>query len=264
MTDKPIGIFDSGIGGITVLAKAIKFLPGERFIYFGDSANAPYGIKDANSVINLTVKAADFLLQKGIKALVVACNTATSVAIQTLRSCLDIPVIGMEPALKPAVETGRGGTVVVMATPLTLKEKKFKSLMDMYSSKTNIIALPCPGLVELIESGVWEGSQIMNYLSERFSGLDINEVSDIVLGCTHYIFIKDQIIELFNNKIRVIDGNEGTVRQLRRVLTSKGIYKQDMQSSLFDQSVPEFYFSSSKDKVLNLCKQWIERQIIKP
>ena len=133
--------------------------------------------------------------------------------------------------------------------------------MEMYSSKTNIIALPCPGLVELIESGVWEGSQIKRYLSERFSGLNTNEVTDIVLGCTHYIFIKDQIIELFNSKIRVIDGNEGTVRQLRRVLASKGLYKQDMQSPLFDQSLPEFYFSSSKDKVLNLCKQWMEKQI---
>jgi len=261
MDKRPIGIFDSGIGGITVLAKAMEILPGERFIYFGDSGNAPYGIKETKEVLELTKDAANFFLKKGVKALVIACNTATSAAIQYLRNNLDIPVIGMEPALKPAVETGKGGAIGVMATPLTLKEKKFNMLMKNYLSKANILALPCPGLVELIESGVWEGAEIQNYLSKRFSDLDINDITDIVLGCTHYIFIKDEANKFFNNRVRIIDGNEGTARQVRRVLTARGLYKQDLQAPEFNEDLLEFYFSSTKDKVLELCKNWVKVQI---
>ena len=261
MDKRPIGIFDSGIGGITVLAKAIENLPGERFLYFGDSGNAPYGIKDKEEVLDLTMEAANFFLKKGVKALLIACNTATSAAIQYLRNNLEIPVIGMEPALKPAVETRRGGAIGVMATPLTLKEKKFSMLMEDYLSIAHILALPCPGLVELIESGIWEGPQIQNYLSKRFSDLNINDITDIVLGCTHYIFIKDEVNTFFNNRVRIIDGNEGTVRQVRRVLTAKGLYKQDLQVIEFNEDLLEFYFSSSKDKVLELCKNWVKVQI---
>lgn len=261
MSNKPIGFFDSGIGGITVLAKAIESLPGERFIYFGDSANAPYGTKNAETVIKLAMEAAEFLLKKEIKALVVACNTATSVAVEHLRNNLDIPVVGMEPALKPAVEAGRGGSVVVMATPLTLKEEKFKSLMDKYASKADIIPLPCPGLVELIEDGIWEGTRLQEYLKERFADINTDDISDIVLGCTHYIFIKKEIDKLFKNKVRLVDGNEGTVRQLSRILNEKGLPDKDMLCQVCGQSLLEFYFSSSKEDILNLCKEWLRAQL---
>lgn len=261
MNTKPIGVFDSGIGGITVLAKAIEQLPGERFIYFGDSANAPYGGKEAETVIQLTINAANFLLKKGVKALVVACNTATSVAIEELRNKMIIPVVGMEPALKPAVEAGRGGAIIVMATPLTLKEKKFNLLMENYSYKSNIIPLPCPGLVELIESGVWEGSELQKYLAHIFSNTNINNITDVVLGCTHYIFIKNEIIRFFNSKIKVVDGNEGAARQLRRLLTTDGFYKPDMHKRAFDETLQEYYFSDPKEKVLNLCKEWLKGQL---
>lgn len=257
---KPIGFFDSGIGGITVLAKAIKLLPGERFIYFGDSANAPYGTKEPEDVVKLSISAANFLLGKGIKALVVACNTATSVAVEHLRNTINIPVIGMEPALKPAVEMNQTGMIVVMATPLTLKEKKFKLLMEKYSLKADIVTLPCPGLVELIEAGIWEGVEIHQYLSKIFSGLNSKEISSVVLGCTHYVFIKNEIEKFFDKKVQVIDGNEGTVKQLKRVLISAGLYKEKPCCDRFKEDLVEFYFSGPKDKMLRIC-DWIKTQI---
>lgn len=255
-----IGVFDSGIGGISVLAKAIELLPGERFIYFGDSANAPYGEKDADMVRNLSMNAGKFLMEKGIKALVVACNTATSVSIDYLRSNLPIPVIGMEPAVKTAVEGSSSRVAVVMATLLTLREKKFNLLMDSYSDKANIIPLPCQGLVELIENGVWEGRELDDYLINIFSKTDINDITDIVLGCTHYIFIKSQIDKYFKNKIRIIDGNEGTVRQLKRVLSSKGLNREDLKHSGYHEEMVEFYFSSPENGILSKCKEWLRQQ----
>ncbi len=261
MDKRPIGIFDSGIGGITVLAEAARTMPGQRFIYFGDTANAPYGTKDVQRVVQLSMKAAGFLMDRNIKALIVACNTATSAAIDQLREALDIPVIGMEPALKPAVETGQGGTVVVMATSLTLREKKFSQLMEKYSSRASIIPMPCPGLVELIEAGIWEGKKIKDFLSKRFSGLRINDITDIVLGCTHYVFIKDEIQRFFDQRVRIVDGNQGTARQLRRILTAKEASGQDMLCNDFDQSLFEFYFSGNTNDTKNLCKSWLRTQL---
>jgi glutamate racemase len=137
------------------------------------------------------MNAANMLMKYDIKALVIACNTATSVAIEELRKNIKIPVIGLEPALKPAVEEHEGETIAVMATPLTLKEKKFNLLMQKFNEKTNIIPLPCPGLVELIEAGIWKGEKITAYLDKAFE--EIHNVSAIVLGCTHYIFLKEEI-----------------------------------------------------------------------
>lgn len=261
MNAKPIGIFDSGIGGITVLAKALELLPGEKFMYYGDSANAPYGVKKPEEVVRFSIDAAHYLIDRGIKALVVACNTATSVAIEALRSSLSIPVIGMEPALKPAVEMGQGGTVVVMATPLTLKEIKFNRLMENYSSRANILPMPCPGLVELIEDGVWEGPKIHHYLSSQLQGVDTGAVTDLVLGCTHYVFIKEEIDRFFNGRVAIFDGNQGTANQLKRLLTIQQMCNLDKRELVFDSGLVEFYFSSPKNKILDQCKKWVKERI---
>lgn len=149
--DRPIGFFDSGVGGISVLREAVKILSNEDFVYFGDSKMAPYGIKTVEEVKRLTFNAVEFLLKKNIKALVVACNTATSAAIIDLRKTYSkyMPIVGIEPALKPAVEFNREGNILIMATPMTLAESKFNNLMKKYST-SNIIPLPCSGLVELM------------------------------------------------------------------------------------------------------------------
>lgn len=205
------------------MAEAYSKLNRESFIYYGDSANAPYGTKKTAEVKKLSLKAANFLLNKGIKALVVACNTATSAAVNDLREWLDIPVIGMEPALKPAVEMEKKGQIVVMATPVTLREKKFQLLLEKYQNRGNIIPLSCPGLVELIEKGYYYGKPVQDYLTSLFSPLDTADISVIVLGCTHYSYIKPEV-EKFKPGVSVIDGNSGTVNHLIKVLREKDLF----------------------------------------
>ncbi|MCY6355611.1 glutamate racemase [Clostridium sp. ZS2-4] len=219
--DKPIGFFDSGVGGLSVLKQAMKLLPNEDFVYLGDSKNAPYGIKSVDEVRKLSFEAVDFLLTHNVKAIVVACNTATSAAIEALRNTYKyIPIIGIEPALKPAVGLNKKGKIVIMATPMTLAEKKFNNLMMKYKSKADIVPLPCPGLVEFIEKGVTEGDEINNFIKERFFELQAEEISSVVLGCTHYPFIRKELSKVLGKKVHIIDGSMGTAAQLRRQLVS--------------------------------------------
>ncbi|NPV27939.1 MAG: glutamate racemase [Firmicutes bacterium] len=256
----PIGVFDSGVGGISVLAEMVKHLPREEYIYFADSLNNPYGTKEVEEARRLSLQAADFLVSLGIKALVVACNTATSVAINQIRERLAIPVIGMEPAVKPAVEQGRQGTILVMATPNTLKLDKFNNLLHRFDEGQNIIPLPCPGLADLIEKGNLQGKIIENYLSQLFSTIDRRQVCSIVLGCTHYLFIKPEIARLFGKQVSIIDGNLGTVKQLRRVLQQENILVDSSEEKATDyrQTKIRFYASGNESEVIALCQQLLD------
>lgn len=221
---KPIGVFDSGVGGVSVLKELLGYLPNERFIYYADTANAPYGVKTKSQVAELSHRIAGFLIEEQkAKALVVACNTATSAAIKLLRAKFSVPIIGMEPALKPAVTRAGGEPVLVMATPMTLREEKFQSLLAKYGQGSKIISLPCPGLVELIEAGETEGRSIKTYLEKLFSSIETSHIGVVVLGCTHYIFVRKEIARFFPNDTLIIDGNEGTARQVKRVLETKGL-----------------------------------------
>ena len=229
MQNGPIGFFDSGVGGISVLKEAIKILPNENFIYYGDSKNAPYGTKTVDEVRQLSFQVSEFLMEKHIKALVVACNTATSAAIKDLRiRYSNIPVIGIEPALKPAVEIKREGKILIMATPVTLAEKKFNNLLKKYNTKADIIPLPCPGLAELIESGILNGDKLENYLKEKLSTYIYSGIAAIVLGCTHYPFIKAEIAKIVPD-VPIIDGSVGTVKQLKRKLTMLNLLNKSGQ-----------------------------------
>lgn len=242
---KPIGFFDSGVGGLSVLKQAIKLLPNENFVYLGDSKNAPYGIKSVDEVRKLSFKAVDFLLTHNVKAVVVACNTATSAAIEELRNTYKyIPIIGIEPALKPAVKLNKKGKIVIMATPMTLAEKKFNNLMMKYKSKADIVPLPCPGLVEFIEKGVLEGDEINNFIKERFSELQAEEISSVVLGCTHYPFIRKELSKVLGTKVDIIDGSMGTATQLRRQLVCNKSINLEMKKGEVK------IFNTSDDKEL--------------
>lgn len=223
--DRPIGFFDSGIGGISVLREAVKVLPNEDFVYFGDSKMAPYGVRNVEEVKELTFNAVEFLLKKNIKALVIACNTATSAAIIDLRKRYSkyMPVIGIEPALKPAVQFNRKGKIVIMATPMTLSEKKFNNLMRKYDKNSIIKPLPCPGLVELIEQGIIEGKKIEDYLKVKLDPLKDHGIAAVVLGCTHYPFIRKSISKVLDDDVPIIDGSKGTVEQLKRQLIKYNI-----------------------------------------
>jgi glutamate racemase len=227
---KPVGLFDSGVGGLTVLAAAVQLLPAEDFVYYGDTANAPYGEKTKEEVRTLSVRIADMLLNRGCKAIVVACNTATSAAVDLLREVLPVPVIGMEPAIKPAL--AGGGRVLVMATPLTLQEEKFRDLCRRYCPDGDKIAiLPCPGLVELIERGETSGPEVDATLRKLFSAVDLTGVSSVVLGCTHYLFVRDALRRLLPPGTKIYDGNYGTVRQLQRVLEHNNLLRPERERS---------------------------------
>jgi len=252
---KPIGFFDSGIGGISVLREAVKLLPKENFIYFGDSKNAPYGVRTVEEVKKLTFNAFDFLISKNVKAIVVACNTATSAAIEDLRKEYDtMPVIGIEPALKPAVEFHRSGRIIIMATPMTLAEKKFSSLMKKYEEDADIQPLPCPGLVELIESGVTEGPIIEDYLKRKLDPYFEEGIAAVVLGCTHYPFIKGSLINVLKQDTPIIDGSLGTSRQLKRELSKFGILSKSNNRRKI-----EIYNSSDDPEIINLSYKLLER-----
>lgn len=213
--NKPIGFMDSGVGGISVLREAIKMLPNENFIYLGDSANAPYGTKSDKEILVLTIKAVESLIQQNAKAIVIACNTATSVAINHLRLIYPTtPIIGIEPAVKPAASLHEHGKILVLATPATLKRDKFINLVLEHTDTERVIAKPCPGLVELIESGHLEDEYLEKYLQDNISDYLNMDISVIVLGCTHYPFIKNKLSHFFGNNVDIIDGSNGTSKQL--------------------------------------------------
>lgn len=219
----PVGVFDSGVGGISVLKELVKVLPNENFVYFGDSENAPYGTKSHEKIFEITEKNIEYLLKKGVKAIVIACNTATSVCIDDLRCKYpDIPIVGIEPALKPAVMCKANPRVLVMATPLTLREEKFANLCKSYESLANIVPLPCPELVKLIESGHINDEKTEKYLADTFSHLDSDDIDCVVLGCTHFPFVKDTVKKLLDGA-QIFDGGFGTAKQLKRCMEKAGI-----------------------------------------
>lgn len=216
---RPIGIFDSGVGGISVLREAVKGLPDEDFIYYGDSKNAPYGEKSVEEIQQLVFSVTEKLMERQVKAIVVACNTATSAAIDKLREKYkNMPVIGIEPALKPAIKLKRDGKIIVMATPVTLKENKFMNLMKKYEEVADIVPVPCPGLAEIIEEGHFDGPIVNDYIETKLSTYKKHKIAAVVLGCTHYPFVKDEISKIINDDIPIIDGSEGTIKQLKRKL----------------------------------------------
>lgn len=249
-----IGIFDSGMGGVSVLAQAIKLIPSEKYIYYGDSLNAPYGEKNREEVVELSKNICNFLIGQGVKAIVVACNTATSAAIKELRKAYSIPIIGMEPALKPAVELNPKGTIVVMATNMTLKEKKFSNLMDKYGKEANIVKLPCPVLVELVEKGITMGEKMDEALGTCFSRIDIEKIDSVVLGCTHYIYLKNSIKSLLGEKVKIIDGNEGTIKHLQDILIKDSL----LRAASDGKGDVKIYNSSEDAKMIELSKKLLK------
>lgn len=246
--NKPIGFLDSGVGGLSVMKEAIKIMPNENYIYFGDSKNAPYGVKSTKEIRDLTFKAVEFLISKGIKGLVVACNTATSAAVRELRTVYpDMPLVGIEPAIKPAVELGRDGKILIMATPMTIKQDKFKLLLDKYKDKAEIVPIPCAGLMEFIESGVLDGIELEYYLKEKLSDYSSENVSSVVLGCTHYPFVKDSISKILGKNVEVIDGGEGTAREIKRRLAEKNLLNTNTTKGKI-----EIYNSLGEYKIIDL------------
>jgi glutamate racemase len=216
--DQPIGFFDSGIGGLSVLHEALKLLPLEHYIYFSDGDNAPYGVRTKENVRELVFAAIDFVAKRGVKAIVVACNTATSVAIEDLRRLYDFPIIGMEPAVKPAVEAGHRKRVLVFATELTLKEEKFKNLVARVDTEQLVDYLPLQELVLLAEHFDFDEKKVTPYLQDKLRDIDFSKYGAVVLGCTHFLFFKNFMEQVVPSEVQIIDGNMGTVNNLIKQL----------------------------------------------
>ena len=239
--DSPIGVFDSGLGGVSVLRACAALLPREDFLFFGDSANAPYGEKTLQQVRALTLRRAEELLDRGVKAIVVACNTATSAAITLLRERWpEVPIIGIEPAVKPAAQAGDSSQVLVLATPLTIHEEKYQNLAAAFCHEANVISLPCRGLAELVETGHRDDPVIDDYLQELFLPFRHCGVEYIVLGCTHYPFVEKAIRRNFGRPVEIIDGSEGTARQLKRQLEAADLLSPRTRPGeiVFENSLP--------------------------
>jgi len=227
MKTESIGFLDSGFGGITVLSEALRQLPNENYIYYADTEHVPYGTKTKEEVRKYVFEAVEFLVGQGIKALVVACNTATSIAVRDLRGMYSFPIVGMEPAVKPAVQNGNGKRVLVLATQLTLREEKFHNLVQKVDHEHVVDYLAFPELVELAERMIFEHEKIIPIIKEKLANYDMNNYKTFVLGCTHFPIYKNVFKEVLPAHIDIIDGSVGTIRYLKHLLE-----EQDLLSTL--------------------------------
>ena len=222
-----IAVFDSGLGGISVLRHLLRLMPGERYLYFGDSANAPYGSRPTSEVRDLTLAAAEQLMEeKPLKALVLACNTATAAAVKDLRQkCPDLMVIGIEPALKVAADHYPGGRIGVMATEVTLREEKFDTLLHRFHENCSVTKIPMPGLVQLVEAGKTDSPE-MDDLLRNLLAPHIGKLDAVVLGCTHYPLAARAISRVLGENVVLLDGGDGTARETRRRLAAEGLLEE--------------------------------------
>ena len=231
-----IAVFDSGVGGISVLRELIKQMPGENYLYFGDSANAPYGKKSTQEVQLLTLKNAQMLFERNVKALVVACNTATAAAIDLLREAFpDKLILGIEPALKPAVRQFPAGTIGIMATQVTLREEKLSRLLAQFPD-ARVEKIAAPGLVELIEQGKADAPETEQLLRKTLTPY-AHKLDALVLGCTHYPFVKNTVTRILGPDTVLFDGGEGTARQARRCLEERGLLNDGQGSVTVENSL---------------------------
>lgn len=240
--DQPVAFFDSGLGGISVLRETVRAAAAGKLSVLRRLAPRALRRQERSAGPGAEPAAAEHLVSAGAKAIVVACNTATSAAIGLLRQVYpDIPVIGTEPALKPAVEKYPGGRILVMATPMTIKQEKFQALKHQFDDRAQIIGLPCEGLMEFVERGELRGSAVEAYLTEKLAPYLREPVDGIVLGCTHYPFLTGAIRRIVGPGPEIMDGSHGVAMQLERKLAQSGMLRQcgEPGTAVFENSLDE-------------------------
>lgn len=249
-----IGVFDSGVGGLSVLREICKLLPHENLIYIADSQHAPYGDRSIQHVQSRSQIIANFLLNKNIKILVVACNTATAEAVDLLREQLSIPVIGLEPAIKPGAKISKTGVIGILATQRTIDSKRLYSLTIKHAPHTKVIAQACPGLVEKVEENHLERYDTRQLIKKYTTPLLEQNADTIVLGCTHYPFLSKSIHMVVGKEIQLIETGQPVARQLQRVLN-----QQELLNSSQHIGNIEFYNSSRLNQHKNTMRQlWLK------
>jgi glutamate racemase len=244
MNNASIGVFDSGVGGISILKALQNKMPNEQFVYLADSYNAPYGPKDRASIIELCINNTEWLLSKGAKLIVVACNTATTNAIESLRNQYSCPFIGIEPAIKPAALSTKSGVVGVLATEGTLSSSLFYNTASMHTQNTQVIEKIGKGLVPLIEKGITSGLEIEKLLKQYIDPMLDAQIDTLVLGCTHYSFLIPSLKKILPNSIQIIDGRDAVARQTQFILNKYNL------SASPEQQKSTAYFTTGKTKEL--------------
>ncbi len=242
MSNQPIGIFDSGVGGTSIWKEIHSLLPNENTIYLADSLNAPYGPKGKERIIELSVKNTEILLEKGCKLIVVACNTATTNAIDYLRKNYDVPFIGIEPAIKPAALQSKTKTVGILATKGTLSSELFSKTSDLFANGIDVIEKNGEGIVELIENGQLNSIEMKALLKQYLKAMLDANIDYLVLGCTHYPYLIPQLLELIPSHVRIIDSGEAVARQTKNILEKKYLlntHKRNSKNQFFTNGNPK-------------------------
>ena len=235
----PIGIFDSGVGGLSVLKEIRALMPNEDCLYFADSAHCPYGIQPPQTIRSQTTKITQFLIDSGAKIIVAACNTASIAGLDYLRQRFQIPIVGLEPAVKPAVQLTANGKVGVLATGVTISGDRFNSLLTRFALDTEVINVPCPGLVEQVEKGQLSTPETEKLLRNYLSVLIKADVDTVVLGCTHYPFLRPLVEYIMGPQVKVIDTGHAVAKRVRQVL-----WEQDLLSDNNQNNAAEIFYTS--------------------
>ncbi len=251
----PVGIFDSGVGGLTVMKEIIKLLPGENIIYFGDTARVPYGTRSSGTVTRYSMQNTEFLMSKGIKALVVACNTASSVSLPSLRDGFPVPVIGVvEPGARAAAADMKSKKIAVIGTEATINSRSYEEAIKAIDGSVEVSGIACPLFVPLIEEG-WLDGDIVKLTAEKYlSSLRYNGLDSIVLGCTHYPMIKDVIKNVTG--VSLIDSAVETAKEVKRVLEGKGMLRQSEE-----EGSREFFVTDFPEKFSRVGEKFLDHEI---
>ncbi|HEY3251571.1 MAG TPA: glutamate racemase [Ignavibacteria bacterium] len=258
-SERPIGVFDSGIGGLTVVKELNKLLPNEKIIYFGDTARVPYGNKSKETVIHYSLQIAYFLLKKKIKMLVVACNTASSVSLPTLKRHLHIPIIGViEPGAKTAVQLSKKKKIGVIGTLGTVKSNSYKKALQKLDGKITVSQHPCPLFVQLAEEG-WHNNIIAQNVSDEYLKAFRNKKIDtLILGCTHYPLLKTVIQKTVGGKVVLIDSGRETAKEVKRILEKRGLLNEHANSK---KKTSIFYVSDFPHKFKEVSQRFLSKKL---
>lgn len=255
--EQPIGVIDSGVGGLTVAKEIMRQLPNEKIIYLGDTARCPYGPRKKEEVLKFTWQLTRFLLEKNIKMLVIACNTATAVALEEIRSSLDIPVIGViVPGARTALKVTKNYHIGVIGTVGTVKSNAYETALKLLNRSVKVKSLPCPKFVPLVESGEYEGPLAEKIVAESLEPLKNESIDTLILGCTHYPLLDPIIKNVMGKKICVISSGEETAREVSTIL-----FYQDMLTKNPNIPEHEFYTTGSTKLFANIASKWLGKKI---
>lgn len=255
--NSPIGVFDSGIGGLTVLKEIFRVLPGESTIYLGDTARVPYGIRSPETVMRYSFENTRFLVSKGIKLLVIACNTASSISLTEIKKKMSIPVIGViEPGANAAVKSTRNEKIGIIGTEATIRSSSYKKAIRAIDSSAEVFGLPCPLFVPLVEEGWTEGKIAVMVAEKYLKGIKNKGIDTLVLGCTHYPLLKSVVSEVMGSDIRLIDSAVETAKSIKEILKSKGIERKSKARPL-----REIYVTDSPERFIKVGERFLEQKI---